>query len=144
MTDDEKLEHLLQRVKALFQKLQSRITQLEATFQGPGVPISTAKAFRDVRLAMTNVLDGHEQPIAVRRAVRQLANVLHADEPPVEDKRNVATVSADIATLSEKLDVLLGMHPQLADRARIMDEARREVMPMELCEESPERRSGKI
>ena len=128
MTDDEKLEYLLRRVKALFQKLQGRIGQLEAMSQDFGVPESVADAFGDVRLAMPNVLDGHEQPIAVRRAVRQLANVLHADEPPVGDKRNVAIVSADIATLSEKLDVLLGMHPQLADRERIMNEARREVV----------------
>ena len=124
MADDEQLEHLLRRVKALFEKLQGRITQLEAMSQGPGIHESVAEAFDDVRLAMTNVLDGHAQPIAVRKAVRQLANVLHADEPPVGDQRKVAIVSADIATLSEKVDVLLGMHPQLADRVRFMNELR--------------------
>ena len=70
MTDNEKLKDLLQRVKDLFEKLQGRITQFEAVSQGPSVPESITESYGDVLLAMTNLLDGHTQRAAVRKAIQ--------------------------------------------------------------------------
>ncbi|MDE0030305.1 MAG: hypothetical protein OXU42_13000 [Deltaproteobacteria bacterium] len=69
MTDDEKLKDLLLRVKVLFEKLQGRIIQLEAMSQGLSIPESVTEAYGDALLAMTNLLDGHAQPVAVKKGI---------------------------------------------------------------------------
>ena len=106
---------------------------------------NSSSRFRCARNQGTFLRDSEVSGEPSRSPARSTPNASRSLRISPPSSNDVVIVSVALAMLNDKVDLLLGMHPQHAERARILDESRFEVVceTFHGWEESLEPRPGR-